>query len=164
MNALTKNLKLKGLISSTMPRSKAAGLILQVAVLITATCLAQPLSSHAKNSSTTGATQTTNPTLGAQIDPRTEKPAIGGGNTGPAGMRGDGFGQCPAFSHRHPTIAELNATLRAQGLPGVDPGEIDNKRYFTGGCFDDNEKPLIDLERRKLHKPAFHPDPDLNWL
>lgn len=91
-------------------------------------------------------------------------PADSGGNTGPAGTRDDGFGQCPAFTHKHPTIAEVNAANKSMGLPDFDPDDPSNKRYFTGGCFDDEDNPVNNFERRRLPKPAFHPDPELNWL
>lgn len=100
-----------------------------------------------------------------QIDPRIEKPAIGGGKTGPAGStRDNGFGQCPAFTHYHDEYNEFLYSTDSRVFGEVD-NQIGHVAHLDGKCHDDiTDEPVADPDRRKLPKPTFHANPDLNWL
>ena len=61
---------------------------------------------------------------------------------------------CPAFAHRHPTIPEANSILDGLGLPPIDSSDPVQQKFFTGGCFDNDDNPLDNPKRKKLPKPS----------
>jgi hypothetical protein len=94
-------------------------------------------------------------TLQAQFDPRTQTTAKGG-DKGSAGLRDDGYGMCPAFSHYHPTVDDIGRHPN-ELLPWVDTKENGTWPALDGLCHRDSDDAAI-KDRKVLPKP-FKPDP-----
>lgn len=66
--------------------------------------------------------------------------------------RDDGFGDCPAFSHRHPMPAEVGLQPDEDDAVEIDQNGI-HVIKLDGKCYDDDDHPLPSKERKKLPVP-----------
>lgn len=72
----------------------------------------------------------------------------------------DGYGSCPAFTHRHPVMGTGGAT---GGDANPTPPVVLMGSVMDGLCHrDDDDSPI--KERTKLPKAQFKPDPKRVWL
>lgn len=164
-----------------------ASVILSITIVTGTACKTGSLQANAQNSSAKSANSAHPSTEihDAQIDPRSQTPAKGGGKTGLAGstppnctesgsgeesilqcpdpaapppLEDDGWGRCDSSSHFHDLWTDIPPEKRWYLPAFLPPGET-TTHYFDGRCHDNFSDLPMDTARPTLPKPKFHPKP-----
>lgn len=148
------------------PLSKVAGVEFLVLLVLLPVAFVRMEPSRATNlaplksaESTTAEPTPTATQSEAPIDRRSVTPIALAASESIGVLQDDAWGQCPAFSHRHPTVEEA---LRNPAYAALVKDGMIGDLVLDGLCHDDNELPIGN--RTKLPKPQFKPDPEMIWL